>query len=328
MHEVDGQRAVYAKVPAWHRIGHVLEDVFTADDALKVLEANSTGVQKYRAAVIVNGTVIEVDNFDAIGEVVDGQLRVYNFASPDYGLIQRRQHFQFLDEVVGAVDGAHYECAVSLRGGSQTIITVNLGSVTLDPSERADVQHKYIFSANSFNGSWAFRTKLTNVRAECANMAAVVLRGSTDNVVRGDWSTRHTSNIMDRVQAAKLTLGIAKQYNDLFFFNAEQFIHTSMSDNTFSRILDDLFVDATGEKDVEAQESVRGIYELSPSQLRLHGTLWGGFNAVTEYADWRSKVRGSARTNINEARFVRQLDDTRDLKQRAWDVVSQVAAVS
>lgn len=319
--EIDGDRAMYAKMPAWHRIGKVKADgFFTSEEALAQLNPNKEPVRKVTAGAMVDGVFVASEDTQAIYRVnpdTDAP-QILSFMSRDYSVIQLEDQFAFLDNVVGSIGGAHYEAAVSLRKGRQVALTIDTGAVELDPGERGDVLKKFIWGFNSYDGSWAFRVKTGNFRVECANMAAMALRGSGEESMSGDWTTKHTSNVMDRVAAAQRTLGIWKEYNDLFFEQAEDMIHVELTDGRFERIINDLF-EVDGEKNVDAINNVRAIYELSPTQMKLNGTFWGGFNAVTEYNDWRTAVRGGKVTSANDMRFLRQIDDNTGLKQRAWD---------
>lgn len=320
-HEVYGEKAVYAINPAWHRIGTVLDDCFTAEQALQIINPERVPVQKWVAGAKdpITGEWYETEEFAAVVQREDGNVKIYQFPSPDYGVVQDWEQLSFMDEIVRNVGGAHYEAAVRLRGGRQTILTIDLGQVTLDEGERADVNYRRLFGGNSHDGSWGLLAKMTNVRAECANMAAMVMRGASP-----EFKTRHTTNIRDRVAVAQQALGLAVEWSEVFYSQAETMIHTPMSDNSFKRILDTIFVvDAgTGEKDEDAIGTVRGIYELNPSQIRLYGTMWGGFNAVSYFSDWNTKVRGG-KVDVGTSRFMRQFDDTKGIKQKAWDVFTE-----
>lgn len=321
--EIDKDRAIYARTPAWHKIGTVKEDGwFTAEEALKVLNPNNEPIFKTKVGVFVNGEWVEADDFSGIVERDPDDPSTYRtlgINAKDYGLVSLEDQFRFLDEVVGAIDGSHYESAVRMRQGKQACLTIDTGAAFLDPQGANDQIKKYIWGFNSFDGSWAFRVKMGNFRVECANMAAAALRGSSNEIVSGDWSTRHTTNVRDRVWAAQQTLGLHKEYNDLFFAQAEEMIHEPLLDNTFDRLLKDLFTNVeTQEVNKEAVESTRVLYELGPACENIRGSFWGGYNAVTEYSDWLVKVRGSSKTSADEMRFRKQMESP--LKQQAWEM--------
>jgi hypothetical protein len=322
MHEVYGERAVYAVKPAWHRIGTVLESVFTAEEALRVINPDRIPVQKWTAGVKnpITGEWVETEKFVGTVEVENDKVKVFDFPSPDHALVQDWEQLAWMDEIVRNQNGAHYEAAVKLRGGSQTALTINLGAVILDEQERADVNYRYLFGGNSHNRSWPLLAKLANIRGECANMSAMIMGSHSP-----EYKTKHTVNIMNRVAVAQKALGLAVEYNNLYYATAEEMIHTELTDNTFKRVLNTLFT-VDGELDVDSVNTVRGVYELNPSQVMLKGTVWGGLNAVTFFNDWGTKVRGSSSSSADEMRFVRQFDDTKGLKQKAWDLFADLVA--
>lgn len=337
--EIDGTKAVYARKPAWHRIGTVKEEGwFTAEEAIAVLNPTGEPIRKGKVTITIldgDGNEVVVP-FPEKSGVVDfdhesGKFRPLSVMDKDYGLMQREQQFTFVDEVIGQVNGAHYEAAVNLRNGKQTCLTAYLGDFVLDPNGIADKNKKFLWSFNSWDGSWALRLKFGNFRVECANMAAMALRGSTDkNVMGSEWSTRHTANISSRVSEAAAVLGLWHDYEVVYEAQAEHMIHVPLLDNTFQRVIDGLFTaenPKTGqvETDREAAEQVRTIYELSASQRDIFETVWGGFNAAVEYHDWATKVRGSKSTSVSERRFLRQVEDPTGFKQQAWDRFWNVA---
>lgn len=337
--EIDGTKAVYAKTPAWHRIGSVLDDVFTADEALAVLNPTSEPIRKVTAMAEVTDSkgkkhLIEAEDLDAIVEWdhETERFRVLSYQSKQYGVVQLEDQFRFMDEIVGAVDGAHYEAAVKLRKGRQVCLTIFLGDMILDKNGIADTSKRYLWGFNSYDGSWALRCKFGNFRVECANMAAMALRGSTDRQqVGSDWSTRHTTNVISRVEEAKSVLGMFNTYEKLYEAQAEHMIHTIMDDNSYVRILTDLFTAENPrtqqvETDREAVQQVKTIYELSPTQTDLFGTVWGAFQASVEHHDWVKVVRGGKVTSVGEKRFLNQIEDPSGFKQRAWERLWDYAA--
>lgn len=326
-HEVHNGQAVYAKKPAWHGLGVTLADTFTAAEALRHLDPENEPIQSWIAAVIdpITGEVHTTEDFKGTVQIQNGKVVVFDFPTPEYGIVQLVDQFAWADELVGQVGGAHYEAAVKLRGGKQVIMTVALGEHILDPNGRGDKQYSKLFLANSWNRSWAFMAKATNVRAECANMAAMVMGQHSPEI-----KLRHTVNIMDRVNVAREALGMVVEHDKLFFEVAEALIEKDMSDNQFQRILDTVFTvedSGTTEKDEEAIATVRGIYELNPTQINVFGTYWGGFNAISYFNDWNTAVRGGKHTTVGESRLLRQVDDTKGLKQRAWDIIREKAEV-
>lgn len=330
MHEIDNQRAIYARKPAWHRLGVVKESGwFNAEEALAVLNPNNEPIRKGSVFVKVKigdkYEMVEADEWSGVVRINPdtNAPQVLGVNGKDYGIVQLDDNFRFLDTVVGNIGGSHYEATGLLRRGKQVFITIDTGAIALDPQGRADRIQKYILGVNSWDGSLAFRVKMTNIRVECANLLACALRGSSNRIVEGDWSTKHTKDIMARAEAAKITLGLWKSYNDEWLVQADRMIHTDMTDAAFERLLEGLFTTeeklGVKEKDDATIQQVHQIYELSPTCKNVWGTAWGGLQAVTETVDWYSKVRGGKATTMEESRLRRQLGDTdKGIKDRAW----------
>jgi phage/plasmid-like protein (TIGR03299 family) len=325
-------RGVYAKKPAWHRFGEVKTDFFTAQEAIDSLDPSGEGVIKANIKLVFvdsKGVEHRIDMPQKVGLVdwdeANQSWRPQSVMDKDYGLVQLGELFAFMDAVIGMVDGAHYDAAVKLRKGRQTVLSAYMGNYVLDPNGIADRQEKFLWGFNSLDGSWALRLKKGEFRIECANMAAMALRGSTDEVKIGtDWSTRHTQNVMNRVEEAKSALQMWHRHDVLFQAQAEHMIQTPIHDNAFDRIVTGLYTDINpktnqSEADREAIETVRMTYELGKSTRDITGTVWGAFNAVTEYEDWLVKVRAGRSAGEAEKRLVRQLEDPDDRKQHAWD---------
>jgi hypothetical protein len=336
--EVDGDRAIYAIKPAWHGIGTVVkEGTFTAERALAVLNPSGEPIRKSFKLVghfyddDGQEYTIESPEHTMLADMGDTDHRELSIVKQDYGLVQREEVFKMADAVIGMIGGAHYEAAVNLREGRQTVLTAFLGDYVLDEKGIGDRGKRFLWIFNSWDRSWAFRFKFGDFRVECANLAAVALRGSSDqNVIGSDWSTKHTVNIMNRVEEAKNLLGLWQVHERIFQAQAEHMIHTPLHKDKFVRIIDDLYQTknkTTGqlETDKKAATEAKVTYELSAANRDIIDTVWGGFNAVTQQHDWVKAPRGSSKTTADEMRFVKQVEDPTGLKQRAWDAFWQYA---
>jgi phage/plasmid-like protein (TIGR03299 family) len=330
-HELDTKKSfMSAREPAWHRLGIVKDSWFTAEEALVEALLDYT-VGKGQITVTFkdeNGKVqvVSVDEWEATCRLhpETGDPEVLGIVKKNFAIFQNRSVFNFMDEVVGNIGGAHYETAGALRGGRQLFLSVSTDSadIVLDPKGRNDKVKRYILAFNGHDGSMSLSVIDTPVRVVCANTLAMAMGNFS-----GRWETRHVGDIGGRAQQAKEVLGIFSKRTELLTDTASKMIAVDMTDNTWTRILEDLFVvEVAGikEADREGMERCRGLYELAPTNANITGTLWGGLQSIIEYADWqRGELRGSDRVSVNEMRFRRQLrlDGGDNLKQRAWDRV-------
>jgi phage/plasmid-like protein (TIGR03299 family) len=310
------------RTPAWHNIGEVVGDLFTAEEALRRgFDWEVVGVP-ISAQVVVNNEPVKIGTDEWIANVRQNpttkEWEVVGVVTPSYEIVNNHQAFQFADEVVGSLGGAHYDAVVALRRGRQVCMTIDTGAIYLDPSGIADKIRRYILLTNSFDGSLAFSIKNTNVRVVCANTLAMSLREAEGGL--GSLTTKHTRDILQRAEMAKRALKMYHDWQDTWCERAETMIHTEMRDDTFERIVQSLFV-VDGEvpdRGKEAANTIRGIYLASPTCQTVRGTAWGALQSVTEWNDWYTTVRGG-KVGLDEARLNRQVNDPAGIKQAAWD---------
>lgn len=341
--------AMYARTAAWHRLGTVkLEGCFTIEEA-----GATTGLLEPVQSVPLTCEVPLLDpktgkpgsetvklTSDMIANYQyhpdTRQPRIVGTVGKDRATIQPIVRFQWLDEVVGAVGGAHYEALFSLRQGRQLVAVINLGetnNIVLDPKGRKDTVRNMLVSVDSHDASLSFGCYLAPYRPECANMLAMQMGSGpqVSDAQRGRWFTRHTTNIFDRITEAKATLGLWKDYAELFSHRAEEMIEATLTDNEFQRAITDVFTvpgKDISERDKEGMSKVRSLYELSRTNQNIHGTVWGGLQATTEYFDWYRDVRGGKTSSVDEMRFTRQMRMSGgvDYKQKAWDRFAAVVS--
>ena len=319
--------ALYSRKPAWHRLGDVTVEEFTAKEALERtgLDYGVETAPVYAEVLGPDGVVQQVEaDAKMTYRWLDGKVHPLGVVGSDYVPINPNELFVFLDDVIDQVDGAHYTAAFALRNWTQVVCVADIGSLDLDPGGRADQIKRYIVGRTSHDGSLAFGLKWSNMRVECANMLAMHLR---ENAV--EWKTKHTLKVRDRVAQAKVTLGLYQKYGEEWQVAAESMIEAEINAAQFDKWLGTLMVaqqkkQGDDEVDREAMHSIRALYEYSPTNAGIRGTVWGALNAATEYSDWVVPARGSKNTTEDESRFIRQMGDSsakygQGFKQTAWE---------
>lgn len=231
--------------------------------------------------------------------------------SKDYKPIQQREAFDFMDRLVEAAGGAHYETAGSLKGGQQVFALVKLPEVI--EVTRQDLVGQYLLLVNGHDGGHAFRCGFTPIRVVCDNTLSASLARWERSLQ--DWVTvRHVGDVPAKVEEARRILGLSVKF---FQVAGEYYRRMSLRD-----------IDAAGARAYfesvlplpdrlqpadEASDSERGRNLIRLDQARqthqllvqlfdgeasggslpgVRGTLWGAYNAVTEYVD---HVRGATR---------------------------------
>ena len=297
-HELDiigGQASfVTARQSAWHRLGTVLPENFTAEQSLAVANLGGWNVRKTALQTVVDGEVIDVPDRRAVIRTnpVTGRPESLGVVGAGFEHVQNEEQVAFLDALTDDT-GAHLETAGSLRGGRQVFFTCKLPeALMVGGVDRVDL---YLAVLNGHDGSMAFRALLSPIRIVCANTQAAALGRAAQA-----WSTRHTKNAARAVDEARRTLQLAWAYSTEFEAEAERMIQTELLDGEFEKIIGRVF-GQPAEKDsavtarhkVERLDVIRGLYHDAATQGAIRGTRWAGYQAVTEFIDWQTPVKGA-----------------------------------
>ena len=312
---------VSARLDAWHRLGTVTENSFTAEDAMEKGHLGGWNIRKAPIYTMAETGSLPVPGRAAVlrdNPVRKGQIDVLGDVGEGYGVIQNEEHAGLLNALVDE-SGAHFETAGAIEGGRKVFITMKVPeTITIGGVDQID---QYIAAINSHDGSMAFTLMTTPVRIVCKNTLNLAL-GSTSNIIR----VRHSSGAQRHLQTqARESLGIAFRYFAEFEIEAEKMIQTTMTESRFADIISKEFgVDADSATKASATRADAKIDELiglfnADTQANIHDTAWAGFNALTEWADHFQPTRGS--DDPEAARATRTILDN-SFKKRALQLMT------
>ena len=292
----NGQAAfVSARVDAWHQLGTVLPSAFTANDALEHGLLGGWNVRKAPIqAQLPDGRHIDVPGRAAVirdNPVTPGQIDVLGDVGDAYHVIQNEELAGLLDTLVDE-SGAHFETAGAIDGGRRIFITMKLpGHIKVGGVDRID---NYLAAMTSHDGSMATTLMVTPVRIVCQN---------TMNAAYGNHKTsfriRHTSGAQRAiVSEAREALEFSFDYLDEFQDEASKMINSTMSLNQFEEIITREFgapEDAPQPTITRTENKLDEMLELfadADTHSRVRDTVWAGYNALVEWQDHFSPVRG------------------------------------
>lgn len=306
----------------WHGLGQIVEGALTADEALVqagldwTVDKTPIYIPDLVTAAENDGSrsMIEVDGHYATVRSTD--RRVLGLVQKKYVPLQNSEAFSFFDAIVSRKE-AIYETAGSLDNGRRVWVLAKLpGEIVVKNARGAteDLTNKYVLIANSHDGSSGVQIKVTPIRVVCQNTLTAALKG-------GAFSIRHTKSVSDRVAQAAEAMGFTnKMYAELSEawqamadrrlseVDAVEFFETCLKKSSKAQggvsdnDADDSFDDQTGEpREPRAIKHIVGLYEGGAGADMTYGTLWGAYNAITEYADHK-KYR-TADTRLNSAWF-------------------------
>lgn len=324
----DGSAAfISARKDAWHRLGTVVSEAFTAQQAMELAKLGGWNVRtaELRATDVSDDGVTAVDVPDHVASVrtnpVTGATETLGVVGRKWRPIQNEANCDLLDELVDQ-SGAGFETAGALKGGRQTFVTMKLPEqLTIAGADQVDL---YIAALNSHDGSSAFRFLVTPVRIVCANTQNLAI-----NSAQAQFSIRHTAGAESRIEEARQALGLTWRYVEEFEAEAERLINAELSTQQYAKVLDKLYPapDPGAQAFVrrrhdEAMSTLRGLFTESTNR-NIAGSKWAGVQAVAEYVDHYAPVRGADDVETRRAAASLGTDALRT-KNRAHKLIAAV----
>lgn len=302
----------YSGDTPWHGLGQKIDGAMDAETALResnldwpvevaplyyerVTNCDETGDPKYIQHVkSERGKIVRrMDTGEELGVV-----------GPKYSALQNKDAFSFFDGLFGE-NACRYETAGFTGKGERIWLLANMKDQ--DPIEILpdDEVQKYLLLTNSHDGSYAAMASFTPIRVVCNNTltAAVGSMMKDASTVR----VKHVGDVADRMNFAGKILSQAGVYYDevknLFQsfaqkqLNGEQtrnYIHKSLfDDNKETNSRSNKVTEVEGLMHTGRGSDIKGV----------RGTVWGAYNAVTEYVDHHKVYRGGDAKRLEASQF-------------------------
>lgn len=308
---------MYVREEPWHGLGTKLDQVATAEEALKAAGLDWTVSPRPVWAEV------QKDHFDLIPHkqaiMRDTDKLVYAVTSDKYIPIQNTESFKFFDTIVGEGQ-AIYHTAGSLKQGARIWILAKLPATAA--IRNADQVDNYLLLVNGHDGGQAFLMMQTPVRVVCWNTMVKALETTTGPV----FQTRHSKDIMRRVQIAKNTLGLSNKMFEDFIEQAERLATQSFLKAELDQFLRQVF-DINPAADLakdhprlfQHMDRIEQLVETGQGlqHAAIRGTRWAVFNAITEFVD-HDKGGDNRDRALNSAWF----GPGAQLKQKAWSLLT------
>jgi phage/plasmid-like protein (TIGR03299 family) len=274
---------------AWHKLGQRTPDAQNWMEVMQLAHLDWTVEKRelYSTPSLQGVSAIKIpdkmaifrtDNQAYLGVVGDG-----------YQIMQNKTAFDFIDYLLQARDGAHYESAGVLGKGERIWVMAKLPE-TIRIAGTEDLTRVYLLIATAHDGSMAYTAKLVAERVVCENTLAIAL-GEASTAVR----IKHTKSAQ-----ARLALGLkfmASVGNSVQSLNEKLNILASrkLTRESATNVFDRLFPQTKDEKG-EVKESKRrdnvlstilSLYESNDKNAipEVRGTAYNLLNAITEYTD-------------------------------------------
>ncbi len=186
---------------AWHGLGIIVKDAPTPREALK-LAGIDWGVEQWPiVAVAPDGRQFPVDTHlvnirgddeSQLGVVTSGYKPVSNADMADFC------------QALADNNSVRVETAGSIRGGKRVWFLLKGEAFNV---ANGDEIYPYVLVSNGHDGGSSFRVTPTTIRTVCSNtLHAVIPREDTGDLGSSAICIQHRTNIMDRIEDAKLAL--------------------------------------------------------------------------------------------------------------------------
>lgn len=286
---------VAAREDAWHRLGVTLPDAFNAEAALRYGLLADWNLRKAPlVAHDTDGSPVPVEAQFAI--VRDNPV---THTPESLGVVGDRYHILQNEELIGLLEalvdesGAHFETAGAIDGGRRVFVTMKLpGHISVGGADRVD---QYIAAMTSHDGTASTSVLVTPVRIVCQNTLNMAFNNNS-----GVFRARHVRSSQARlVGEARRALDLSFQYLDGFQQEAEKLLNEELSDNTFMDIIWSEFgpsEDAPPHTRTRRENQVSEmeyLFTTARTQAAIRNTRWAGVQALTEWFDHMSPVRGA-----------------------------------
>ena len=296
------------RVKPWHGIGTIVEECPDSGEALRLAGLDWNVEQ--RDVYTNNGTLVR--GYKA--NVRDSDQSILGVVSDRYQVVQNPEAFAFTDELLG--QGIRYETAGSLQGGRKVFLLARLPQQFIIAGDEIT---PYFVIMNSHDGSCSIKAAMTPVRVVCQNTLNLAFR-----TAKRTWMAKHTTNIMDRMEDARVTLQFAEQYMKELGKGVDGLAHKRLTDKKVMEYMAEFFPVT---EEMSAAQKKNNMVLLNDMKARyfdapdLQGMGKNGYrfiNAVSDFATHAKPIRNTK--NYRENLFLKTVEGN-PLIDRAFQMV-------
>jgi phage/plasmid-like protein (TIGR03299 family) len=199
-----------------------------------------------------------------------------------YKLFTNVEAFAFADTLVQ--DGtAHWVDAGERGHGRQVWMTMKFNEGFQVGGE--DAYDLYAFFRTSHDGSTGVQASVIPFRPFCLNQQQLIVASA-----KARWSVTHTTDVAARIDEARKSLELTRQYAPELEKVLEKLMAKKISEARIKTILEKVLTEGRTRRE-EVVADVMHVYQHSPTVEPYKGTAYGALNAVTEYFDHYKRQR-------------------------------------
>ena len=306
-HEVETMFST--RTTPWHGLGRVVSEAPDSETALRMAGLDWNVLQKdvyTKEGFYIPGYKLNYrdTDFQQLGIVTDR-----------YKVVQNMDAFRFTDELLGA--GVKYETAGALQGGRRTWILARLPEQYIIAGDKIT---PYLLVMNSHDGTSSIKVCMTPVRVVCSNTLNLAVRSA-----KRMWQTKHTENIMDRMDDAKETLFFAHGYMSELGKAIDELNRIKLTDKKVMEYMQTFFPDTAELSDIQRKnnrkllEDMKRRYFDAPDLKHMGKNAYRFINAVSDFATHAEPIRRTK--NYEENLFIKTVEGN-PMIDRAYQMVA------
>jgi phage/plasmid-like protein (TIGR03299 family) len=279
----------YVREIPWHGLGVRVEEAPTSKQALITAGLDWKVESK---SIFVDNRKVK----DFYANVRDNDNSILGIVSNTYKIVQNEEAFAFTDQLLENDKDVRYETAGSLHSGRKTWLLAKMPDIHLvdDPT------NCFVTFMNSFDGKSGLRVFVTPVRVVCNNTLNMAL-----STTPRSWSANHSGNIKEKLEEAKRTLIMAKDYFKNLETTSNILVKKEISDKAILEFIDELLPiekDASDRKEsnvIELRKELYARYKNAPDLKKYAQTQWALINSVSDFASHTIPLRRTEKYKEN-----------------------------
>ena len=305
------ESGLFVVEPAWHGLGVVLESAPGPAEALKLAGLDWTVTP--RPLFLADRTI--VDEHRAMVRSSDGAI--LGVVGSDYTPVQNVEAFAEIAPLIESGE-ATIEAAGSLRGGKRVWILAAIKAGTVDVT-KGDAIKAYVLFAHGHDGNMSIRYGFTKVRVVCQNTLSMAMYKDNAKQLA---KIRHTKGVKSALAKAREGFDMQRAELKKSAETYRELARRGMDGKNLVRYVREVLKPGAADDDkitVRNVDKIAELFESGRGAELSRGTVWGAYNAITEYA---THLRGNgqdARQNSN------WFGDGAQLVDRALEVAIQFA---
>jgi phage/plasmid-like protein (TIGR03299 family) len=320
---------VGAREDAWHKLGQRCDSAVNWEKAMELAGLDWQVMKTQNYARNPQGHVVPVSSYSVFRDT-DGAELASNVGE-GFTVKQNRECFQFVDDLLQANGGAHYDSAGALGNGATVWCAVRVPRADIAVNGE-DKSESYLVFTTAHDGSMAHTAALSSVRVVCRNTLRQALSTNT-----GILRIKHTKNANARFEDAKRTMDGVVMDAQKLQEKLQMLATRRITRESMTAVMDRLFPKpAEKDQNTTRRENILAdvlrLYESNDNNAfpAIRGTAYNLLNAVTEYTDHYRMARiTDARQgySIEQARAENAVVGTGErLKSQALDVILETTA--